>query len=67
LASTYSAILSLLILGTEEAYKIINRPKLYEFLMRIKNKDGSFCLNEKGEIDMRGVYIAIIISDVLNI
>jgi len=35
---------------------------MYDFLLKIKNSNGSFCLNEDGEIDMRGVYCAVIIS-----
>lgn len=35
--------------------------------MRCKNPDGSFRMAERGEIDMRGSYIAIILSSLLNI
>jgi len=67
MASTYAAVLSLLIIGTEEAYNLIDRKGMYKFLMDMKNKDGSFTMAYRGEIDMRGSYIAVILSSVLNI
>ena len=35
--------------------------------MKCKNPDGSFKMGERGEVDMRGLYIAMVISSVLNI
>ena len=35
--------------------------------MRIKNANGSFRMSDMGEVDMRGIYIAIVISEILNI
>ena len=35
--------------------------------MKIKNKDGSFRMSERGETDLRGSYIAVVISRILNI
>lgn len=67
LASTYAAILSILITGNEEAYKIINRKTMYDFLLKMKQEDGSFTLAYLGEVDMRGIYIAALIMDALNI
>lgn len=66
---TYAAILSIITLGSEEGYKMINREKMYEFLMQRRNPaiKGSFLVHEKGECDMRGAYTAMIIADVLNI
>lgn len=69
LASTYAAILSLVELGTEEAYAMINREGMYKFLMSLRNpsRKGSFHMHENGEEDMRGVYIAVILADLLNL
>ena len=53
LAPTYSAILSLAIVATPEAYDLIDRSKLYAWLMRMKQPDGSFTMHEGGEIDVR--------------
>lgn len=69
LLPTYAAILSIISLGSEEGYKMIDREGMYRFLMgrRNPNLKGSFLVHEKGECDMRGAYTAIIIADVLNI
>lgn len=42
---------------------------MYNFLMKCRNPSmkGSFLLCEEGESDMRGVYIAVLIADILNI
>ncbi|OBZ83092.1 Protein farnesyltransferase subunit beta [Choanephora cucurbitarum] len=59
LATTYAAVNSLAILGTQEAYDVIDRTSLYTFLMRMKQPDGSFTMHEGGEIDIRGSYCAL--------
>lgn len=46
---------------------MIDRKGMYDFFMKVKNPDGSFRMAERGEIDMRGTYIAVILSSVLNI
>ena len=68
LASTYAAMLSLVELGTIESYTTINRKLMYKFLLGLRNpvKKGSFHMHENGEEDMRGVYIAVILADLLN-
>lgn len=40
LATTYAAVMSLAILGTEEAYNTINRPALQDYLIRMHQKSG---------------------------
>ena len=69
LASTYAAILSIIEIGTIEAYESINRKLMYKFLKELRNpiKKGSFHMHENGEEDMRGVYIAVILADLLNL
>ncbi|XP_030744971.1 protein farnesyltransferase subunit beta isoform X2 [Sitophilus oryzae] len=67
LAATYAAVNALIILGTEEAYKIINRQKLYEFLLRVKQPDGKFAMHTGGEIDIRGAYCAISVASLTGI
>lgn len=68
LASTYAAVLSIVELGTAEAYEIIDRKAMYNFLLSLRNpmKKGSFHMHLEGEEDMRGVYIAVILADLLN-
>lgn len=67
LAPTYAAVNALSILGTEEAYKLINRKTLYSFLRRMKQPDGSFIMHEGGEADVRGAYCALSVAKLTNI
>ncbi|KAF5270211.1 hypothetical protein FQA39_LY08425 [Lamprigera yunnana] len=67
LATTYAAVCSLCIIGTENAYKAINRDKLQRFLCDVKLNDGSFAMHLGGEIDIRGVYCALSIATLTNI
>ena len=53
LAPTYAAISALCIIGTEQAYKVINRHTLYDFLKRMHQSDGSFIMHDGGEVDIR--------------
>ncbi|KAI8982165.1 terpenoid cyclases/protein prenyltransferase alpha-alpha toroid [Mycotypha africana] len=59
LATTYAAVNAVAILGTPEAYALIDRRSLYQFLLRMKQPDGSFTMHEGGEIDIRGSYCAL--------
>lgn len=69
LASTYAAVLSILSLGSKEALELIDRKGMYRFLLSLRNpiRKGSFHMHLEGEEDMRGVYIAVILADVLNL
>ncbi|KAL1924243.1 uncharacterized protein VTP21DRAFT_7278 [Calcarisporiella thermophila] len=67
LAPTYAAVNSIAILGTEDAFRIINRDTLYAFLMRMKQEDGSFIMHEGGEVDVRGSYCALSVAALTNI
>lgn len=55
LAPTYAAINALCVIGTEEAYNVINRETLYSFIQEMHQSDGSFILHEGGEVDIRFV------------
>lgn len=67
IASTYSAVLACLEIGTEAAFDLIDRKALYNFFMKCKNPSskGSFLISEEGEADMRAVYIVVVISKIL--
>ncbi|XP_021324041.1 protein farnesyltransferase subunit beta isoform X1 [Danio rerio] len=52
LAPTYAAVNALCILGTEEAYNVINRETLLDFLYSVKQPDGSFVMHIGGEVDV---------------
>ncbi|KAM4600617.1 protein farnesyltransferase subunit beta isoform 2-T2 [Polymixia lowei] len=53
LAPTYAAVNALCIIGTEEAYNVIDREKLLDFLWSVKQPDGSFVMHVGGEVDVR--------------
>lgn len=69
LACTFAAISSLAIIGTEEAYQLVNRATLRSFLLRMKetskkgeNYSGGFIVHEDGECDVRGSYCALAVA-----
>lgn len=43
------------------------RKGLYNFLKSVRNADGSFCLHIDGEVDIRGVYCALIVAKLTNV
>lgn len=65
--ATYPAVMSLLIMGTSDSYKAINREALYNFYMKMKNPDGSFRVQEDGECDARSMYATLAVCDLLNL
>lgn len=67
LAPTYAAVNSLCIIGTEQAYRAIDRPTLVQFLFSVRESDGSFRLHVDGETDVRGAYCAISCAKLLNL
>ncbi|EER16601.1 protein farnesyltransferase beta subunit, putative, partial [Perkinsus marinus ATCC 50983] len=68
LACTYAAVASLVIVGTEEAYRVVNRPALYRFLISMKDRStGGFRVHENGETDMRGCYCAIAVARMMKL
>ena len=59
LAPTYASVNALMICGTESAYKVINREKLYHFLLSLKDPvTGHFTMHKDGEVDMRYLEIS---------
>ncbi|KAG5277253.1 hypothetical protein AALO_G00115420 [Alosa alosa] len=67
LAPTYAAVNALCIIGTEEAYNVINREKLLDFLFSVKQPDGSFVMHVGGEVDVRSAYCAASVASLTNI
>mmetsp|Transcript_16637 Transcript_16637/g.18843 ORF Transcript_16637/g.18843 Transcript_16637/m.18843 type:complete len:473 (+) Transcript_16637:77-1495(+) len=66
-APTYAAVLSVITLGTEEGYKVIDRPALYSWLLRIKHSElKAFRVQTDGEIDTRGLYTVLAVASILN-
>ncbi|KAJ1959455.1 CAAX farnesyltransferase (FTase) subunit beta [Dipsacomyces acuminosporus] len=67
LAGSFAAIMAIVIVGGEGAYKIIDREAMYRWMMEMKRPDGSFSMHEGGEVDVRGIYCALVIASLLNI
>jgi len=67
LAPTYAAVNALCIIGTKEAYSIIDRRKLCSWMNRLRCKDGAFTMHVDGEIDIRGVYCALSVARLTHI
>lgn len=67
LAGTYAAVLSLALVGGEEAYSLINRQQLWRWLGQLKQPSGGFQLCEGGEVDVRGAYCAMVVLSLLNL
>lgn len=62
LAPTYAAVCALCIIGTEEAYSVIDRQNLYKFLESLRMPDGSFRMHRSGESDVRAIYCAVTVA-----
>lgn len=67
LATTYAAVNAIVTLGGQKALSSINRDKLYNFLLRMKDPSGAFRMHDAGEIDVRACYTAISVASILNI
>lgn len=67
LAPSYAAVMAIATIGTKEAFDVIDRKKMYMFLMNMKQKDGSFIMHEQGEVDVRASYCALAIASVCNL
>lgn len=66
LAPTYAAVCALCILGTEEAFEVIDRKKLYSFLMDCRTPEGAFVMHRDGEVDIRGAYCAAVAARIIH-
>ena len=67
LAPTYAAVNALCILGSEEAYTVIDRPALQKYLMKMRTPEGAFKMHEGGEVDIRGAYCAASAARLTNV
>lgn len=67
LAPTYAAVCSLTIIGTKEALAVIDRQGLKRFLLRCRTAEGAYKMHEDGEVDIRGVYCAMVAAYLTNI
>ncbi|CZR57062.1 related to RAM1-protein farnesyltransferase, beta subunit [Phialocephala subalpina] len=67
LAPTYAILLSLVIVGGEEALEVIDRKAMWKWLGALKQPDGGFQMCVGGEEDVRGAYIAAVILTLLDL
>mgnify|MGYP002388462802 CR=1 FL=1 len=69
LAPTYAAVSALAICGTSSAYELLKskRESLNTWLLALKNPDGSFCMHQGGEADMRSSYCALVVIHLLQL
>ncbi|KAL2002027.1 hypothetical protein VTN02DRAFT_780 [Thermoascus thermophilus] len=66
-ASTYAAILSLAMVGGEDAFKLVDRRAMWTWLGDLKQPDGGFQVCAGGEEDVRGAYCAMVIISLLDL
>jgi len=67
LAPTYAAVNALVILGSKEAYSLVDREKMVQWMDRLRCEDGAFRMHVDGELDIRGVYCALSVARLLKI
>jgi protein farnesyltransferase subunit beta len=68
-AACYGALLALIIMESEEGYKLINRPGMSKFLLSVRHPTiyGSFVMHELGELDLRMPYIVAVATKLLRL
>lgn len=63
----YATIMGIALIGTEDAYNLIDRPALYRQLMRLKLPNGAFRTTIDMEHDVRSTFAALMIAQSVNI
>ncbi|KAK2786977.1 CAAX farnesyltransferase (FTase) subunit beta [Onygenales sp. PD_12] len=66
-ASSYAMVLSLALVGGENAFKLIDRRAMWQWLGTLKQADGGFRLCLGGEEDVRGAYCAMVMVALLEL
>jgi protein farnesyltransferase subunit beta len=67
LAGSYACLLSIALVGGHDAYSLVDRRKMWEWLGRLKQSDGGFQVCEGGEEDVRGAYCALVMVSLLEL
>lgn len=67
LAGTYAVLLSLAMVGGQEAYSLVDRTAMWHWLGRLKQPEGGFRVCEDGEEDVRGAYCALVAITLLDL
>ncbi|KAG5733406.1 Protein farnesyltransferase subunit beta [Termitomyces sp. T112] len=70
LLPTYASVCALAIVGRpgpEGGWDQIDRKKMYDFFMSLKQPDGSFLVAHHAEVDVRGIYCLLVTATLLDI
>ena len=71
LATNYAAVMTLAYVGDEKCWApgagMIDRRAVYDWLLSLKQPDGSFTMHIGGEVDVRASYCALTVATFLNI
>ncbi|KAJ5899747.1 hypothetical protein N7495_004491 [Penicillium taxi] len=67
IAGSYAAVLALATVGGEDAFSMIDRHAMWQWLGRLKQVDGGFRVCEDGEEDVRGAYCVMAILTLLDL
>ncbi|KAF8337558.1 terpenoid cyclases/Protein prenyltransferase, partial [Cantharellus anzutake] len=70
LLANYAAVCSIAIMGfagPNGGWDQIDRVKMYEWLMSLKQPDGSFLVSAHAEVDVRGIYCLLVVATLLDI
>ncbi|KAG7826941.1 hypothetical protein KL920_004939 [Ogataea angusta] len=67
MAATYAGLLALTVSKSYKAASQLDRSKIYNWLLQMKQPDGSFIMHYNGEADARAVYCAICVASLLDI
>lgn len=63
LAPTYAAVMALCVM---EDYTLLDTGAMKEYLISMKNSDGSFRMHDRGETDIRATYCAVAVAYLTN-
>ncbi|OAX78820.1 hypothetical protein ACJ72_06869 [Emergomyces africanus] len=66
-AASYALVLSLALVGGQDAFKLINRTSMWQWLGKLKQADGGFQVTLGGEEDVRGAYCAMVMISLLDL
>lgn len=67
LAGTYAVILSIAMVGGDEAHALIDRVAMWHWLGQLKQVGGGFRVCDDGEEDVRGAYCALVAITLLGL
>ncbi|KAH9934610.1 terpenoid cyclases/Protein prenyltransferase [Amylocystis lapponica] len=70
LLPTYAAVCAFAIVGQQGeggGWEGIDRKKMYDFFMSLKQPDGSFLVSHYGEVDVRGLYCLMAVATLLDL